>query len=115
MSRLGPKVVTATITVAITAASLLALAQPAAATDYISCESYNSKIGYCDLYPDAGAHNQRWTVNGYAQPAWDNSSTLIGVPCSPGSWVDINVSYLNDYGANMATGDRVLCRSGAPM
>jgi hypothetical protein len=115
MGRLRPKIAAVTVTAAIASASLLALAQPAAAVDYINCESYQSKIGYCDLYPDAGAHNQRWMVNGIAQSRWDNSSTMIGVPCSPGTWENISVSYLNDYGASMTVGDSLRCSSGPPL
>ena len=100
---------------AIASAALLAWAQPAAAADYLNCESYNSKVGYCDLYPDAGANNQRWTVNGYAQSAFDNRSYLVGVPCSPNTWVNVSVSYLNDYGAPMTVGESVRCSSGPPM
>jgi len=115
MARIRPKLAATSITLALTAGSLLALAQPAAAADYLLCESYQSKIGYCDLYPDAGANGERWTVDGTAQPTWDNSATLAGVPCWPGSRVNVSVSYLNSYGASMVASRSVLCSSGPPM
>ncbi|HET6210769.1 MAG TPA: hypothetical protein VFD94_10325 [Jatrophihabitans sp.] len=115
MGRLRPKIAASTVTLAIASASLLALAQPAAATDTMICESYNSMIGYCDLYPAAGAHNERWTVDGNPQPTWDNSSSLAAVHCQAGVWVNVSVSYLNDYGAGMQTSRSVKCSNGAPM
>jgi hypothetical protein len=115
MGRLRPKIAAVTVTAAIASASLLALAQPAAAADYLDCESYSSKIGYCHLYTDAGANNQRWTINGYPQSSWDNKSNMFGVSCVPNTWLDISVSYLNDYGAAMQTGMSLRCSSGPPM
>jgi hypothetical protein len=110
-----PKLAAAAASVAIASATLLAFAQPAAATDYLDCESYSSMVAYCDLFPDAGAHSERWTVNGSAWAAGDDKQNIFRIPCSPGSWVTISVSYLNDYGAAMTTSDAEVCRSGAPM
>ncbi|HEX4727992.1 MAG TPA: hypothetical protein VH298_09350 [Jatrophihabitans sp.] len=115
MARTRPKIAAASVALAITSASLLALAQPAAAADYLQCESYNSKIGYCDLYPDAGAHGERWTVYGYAQPTWDDRDMLAGVSCDAGFWVNISVSYLNDYGAAVTASKSIMCSNGPPM
>lgn len=115
MGRLRPTIAVVTVTAAVASASLLALAQPAAAADYLDCESYSSRIGYCQLHTDAGAHNQRWTINGIAQSSWDNKSNMFGVPCQPNFWMDISVSYLNDYGAAMQTGMSLQCSGGAPM
>jgi hypothetical protein len=110
-----PKIAAAAASLAIVSASLFAFAQPAAASDTMLCESYSAKIGYCDLYPAAGAHNERWTVYGSPWSAGDNSPSIAGVPCDPGFWVPISVSYLNDYGAAMNVSKQVMCSNGAPM
>lgn len=115
MIRTRPKLVAAAAALAAVSASLFAFAQPAAATGYLQCESYSSMVGYCDLYPTAGAHNERWTVDGYPWSAGDNSTTITGVRCTPGWWVSISVSYLDDYGNGDSASKQVLCSNGAPI
>ncbi|HEU5269545.1 MAG TPA: hypothetical protein VFU36_06430 [Jatrophihabitans sp.] len=114
MTPTRPKLVAAVAALVVTAASLFAFAQPAAA-DTMLCESYSSMIGYCDLYPTAGAHNERWTVYGSPYSPGDDSATITGVRCDPGFWVPISVSYLNDYGAGVNVSKQVMCSNGAPM